>query len=98
MKHTLTDNAVARIKAAKTLHDLVRKPYKGKITDPNLTITDRVAMLLMGSDGLTTRNVERQLGLTTNQVSHALFCLDVNPHISVKRKQGKFRNTRLYYI
>lgn len=98
MSRAISNLGIERIKQAKTLHDLVRKPYKGIIPCPNLSTVDRVALVLMGSEGMTAREIERTLSISQTQLHHALFSLDINPHLKLKRKQGNFRNTQLYYI
>lgn len=98
MSKVLTPKTMKRLVSAKTLHDLCWKPYKGKAKDVEPTLVDSVALLMMGSEGITSRQIQRHLKISETQVSHAICELDKCPYLTVKRKQGKFRNTQLYYI
>lgn len=98
MSNVFTPHTLQRLKSAKSLQDLCWKPYKGKAKDIKPTLVDSVALLMMGSEGITSRQIQRQLKISESQVSHAICELDKCPYLTVKRKQGKFRNTQLYYI
>lgn len=88
MSKAVSHVGLARISKAKSLHDLVRKPYKGTVKVPDQSPLDKVCLLLMGHPtGLTLNNIIFQTGITSCQLDHVIFTIDNDPFLTLKRNR-----------